>query len=158
MARKSKAVSRQNRRRDGENVRNVPEDSKTGSLLLETGRWLNDSASDPWLTNELIIVMLDQQDLWSDTWITHHEERPSIGNSSQTGKLPRGLEVEVQKDWWRMSTRWPNKMRSHLFWRSVLNEKKTDRNRHGFPTWRHWKVHAIGFICSYLLRLLHMST
>ena len=59
VARKSKAARRQKSRRDGEKERYVPEETKTGVWLLEEGWWLPNSASDPWLTKELIILILD---------------------------------------------------------------------------------------------------
>ncbi|KAL9967472.1 hypothetical protein ACROYT_G025696 [Oculina patagonica] len=48
--------------------------------------------------------------------------RPMI--SLETGKnAPREIRRKLKKTG-DDSTRWPNKVRSHLFWRSVLNEKK----------------------------------
>lgn len=142
VARKSKAASRQNSRRDGEKVRNVLEESKTGSLMLEVGWWVNDSASDPWLTNELIIIILDQKEPLIRSYTHHETNRDILGNR----KTSKGTPEKVEKDWWWISTRWPSKMRSHLFWRSVLNEKWRPNLKTLKGTWNIF----------YLGRLLHM--
>ena len=55
----------------------------------------------------------------------------SSGSRKETGTSKGPSRIPDPRDWWRMSSRWLRQMRSHSFWRSVLNEK----------TWRpKWKI------------------
>lgn len=121
VARKSKAARRQNSRRHGEKERHVPEETDTRVWLLEEGRWVPDSASDPWLTKELnILIQLDTKE--------HQSHRARDGN---------------RNFWWR----WPSKKNGDERLAAGLSKCGLIHfgghfwtKKHGVPSWRYRKV------------------